>query len=712
MNSSEKSSFQKQEESKSIEKLKGLYNITVKQAHQNPQNSAFNFNAAPVKRSFLNGPTSLNSVKSNGQIEASEQMTKPKLANKSLDRHSEPLVLRKTGQTQHGNPKNTSDFIRLDESYSGNGGAGDFSMNFAAVNESIDNTFKKVREALSLDHRSSFANSHHGMESLEKKQLRISPSNKSQMEENKSSKEKRGVFTFQKEDPFFKVTSRSPKTSKWNTQSQLKPLGMGSFLKNSREIGRTQPNPFFHEKNMSKIPSSKAQSGDLSGYNQTESNEEKNKTSQSIINSKDGPSVLSYQTSSTLTKTQTFLTLPGIRKTPARKIGDKYKEFKKGIYKELYSTSEYSKSEKVQNFLRNFQPVSPNDKRQSISKRGEYDNQESNYLGTIPEQLNSHPRSHMGGNSSLNQSISAIQIKRQKTIKKEDIILDSLDEKTPLPTYLPSSDFAERVMSAFNQKNPEALFSPEEIKLLETLMPSLKKTNRALYEFLQHEFCPNGTARFKAVRTELREKFLFISRTNLSVNEAIKLKLLNSADRKPYQGEKSKEFFDAIKAEDHKKVRNMMANNKLLAFDVDYIGMTPLHWATKKNNEKICGILLDACADVNAQDQIGRIPLYFAVENQNCNLVCEFLLRKASPWSSPPDKSYEELCLKNGRIKHYIQKSRELHIIMQLSSLNFRTELWNKEASTFAMGINRKKKKSQPQKEYNSTMLFGRDDSS
>lgn len=56
----------------------------------------------------------------------------------------------------------------------------------------------------------------------------------------------------------------------------------------------------------------------------------------------------------------------------------------------------------------------------------------------------------------------------------------------------------------------------------------------------------------------------------------------------------------------------------------DY-GLTPLHFATGKENLEITQELIKGGADVNAKDNDGKTPLYFAVERNNLESVQELI---------------------------------------------------------------------------------------
>lgn len=62
--------------------------------------------------------------------------------------------------------------------------------------------------------------------------------------------------------------------------------------------------------------------------------------------------------------------------------------------------------------------------------------------------------------------------------------------------------------------------------------------------------------------------------------------------------------------------------------------MTPLHWACKRGNINIVSLLIQYKSDLDAYDLQGRTALWFAINENNIELVKLLLYNKASPWSS------------------------------------------------------------------------------
>ena len=79
----------------------------------------------------------------------------------------------------------------------------------------------------------------------------------------------------------------------------------------------------------------------------------------------------------------------------------------------------------------------------------------------------------------------------------------------------------------------------------------------------------------------------------------------------PFVRDLSHYFFDSVKYGDFLEVRNCLTLDPMLVLDYDNIGMTGLHWAAKKGFDGIVELLLDANANVEAEDMLKRTPEFF-----------------------------------------------------------------------------------------------------
>ena len=86
----------------------------------------------------------------------------------------------------------------------------------------------------------------------------------------------------------------------------------------------------------------------------------------------------------------------------------------------------------------------------------------------------------------------------------------------------------------------------------------------------------------------------------------------------------SKEIIKAAKSGDAERVSSLLANDKSLVKARDKDGSTPLHCAVWKGHLKVVALLLEAGADVNAQnenDHWGTTPLHAAAHANEASIA-------------------------------------------------------------------------------------------
>lgn len=93
-----------------------------------------------------------------------------------------------------------------------------------------------------------------------------------------------------------------------------------------------------------------------------------------------------------------------------------------------------------------------------------------------------------------------------------------------------------------------------------------------------------------------------------------------------------------------------------------------MHWATKRNNFDIANLLLEYKPNLDAKDLLKRPPLYFAVLNKNPELLKALLLKRANPWSAGLKEDYIDICDKDARVVHLIQKFRNVSTVFKFGS--------------------------------------------
>jgi hypothetical protein len=115
----------------------------------------------------------------------------------------------------------------------------------------------------------------------------------------------------------------------------------------------------------------------------------------------------------------------------------------------------------------------------------------------------------------------------------------------------------------------------------------------------------------------------------------------------PYQSRQFRGFLLAVKAQNYKEVRRLLAECKQLAKEQDSIGLTGLHWAVKRDDMMMAELLLNLGANVNTADMLNRTALYLAVKRNHTQMVA-FLLSKgadatiASVSGSSPEQLMKE----------------------------------------------------------------------
>lgn len=353
------------------------------------------------------------------------------------------------------------------------------------------------------------------------------------------------------------------------------------------------------------------------------------------------------------------VSLPVLRNKPARNISESHTPFKKGIYKTLYTPRAEEKPD-------------PNYFQRPLKKLNLLETLQRP-LGTF-ESISQSPRS--AHKSTLSYRITQNNIKSVPSTKQE------IKEKSndPIKTYPTIERLGKEVISVLQDEYLREIFEESEKKLIHKSMGSFKMMSPTLYSWLLEDFSMNDT-QGATIRKELKDYLTRLATSKFSLEEAAVQE--NVFSKSPYEKKGASEFFSAIKEGNKAKFRDLIRVNKFLVFDFDFARMTPLHWGAKKNDTSICETLINMGADFNAKDCLGRTPLFFALKNQNVDLVRQFLLLQASPWSSPPSIAYEDICNHDNKIKNLIQKARLLHIILQFAPVKMRKQIWATDAPLY-----------------------------
>jgi len=147
--------------------------------------------------------------------------------------------------------------------------------------------------------------------------------------------------------------------------------------------------------------------------------------------------------------------------------------------------------------------------------------------------------------------------------------------------------------------------------------------------------------------------------------------------KNPYANRRSKSFFIAIKLGDKITVNHMLARNRYLVYDHDFVKQTGLHWASRKGNGEIMKLLLNYGADIDACDIMNRTALYFACKKNHMECVKMLIFYQPDPF----------IVAKNGKtaidvttdlfIQLYIKKAKQVTILLKWVKLKLRREIWD-----------------------------------
>ena len=114
----------------------------------------------------------------------------------------------------------------------------------------------------------------------------------------------------------------------------------------------------------------------------------------------------------------------------------------------------------------------------------------------------------------------------------------------------------------------------------------------------------------------------YLSNNNIPVKDYVEKQVF---PKKPFELRGSEDFFDAVKFNDIKVVKEALAKNDHYLIQFDYFKQTPLHWAAKLGYHDILKVFLDYTKMINIYDKDFRTPLFLAALNNHKKCV-ELLL--------------------------------------------------------------------------------------
>jgi hypothetical protein len=213
-------------------------------------------------------------------------------------------------------------------------------------------------------------------------------------------------------------------------------------------------------------------------------------------------------------------------------------------------------------------------------------------------------------------------------------------------------------------------------KALEANLESVKNYGsricRRAKESISKIIEPNNTAK-QNYRYDLLQKMkdflLFYKTLKLAPESILRFPI------RPYTDPKSSEFVESAKFGDTERIKELLYKfSDLLIYEFDYLHLTALHWASKRNHAHCAAELILRKSYVNARDVYGRTPLYYAIQNKCASLVYMLMVYHASPWS-PRNANYIELADGDQIVIYYIKKFRFLDLILTFQKREDRPEV-------------------------------------
>lgn len=148
----------------------------------------------------------------------------------------------------------------------------------------------------------------------------------------------------------------------------------------------------------------------------------------------------------------------------------------------------------------------------------------------------------------------------------------------------------------------------------------------------------------------------------------------------PHYHRLSKEFFINCRQGNYARCEALLSHESMLAHQIDYMGKTPIHWASTKKDQKMANLLLKYRVDVDVHDFTGKTPLSYAISNEDENMVKLILDNRAQPWRDA-NLSYLEYDT-NKWTRKLLIFYRQVWSLLCLFDYNEKTIKWNKILAT------------------------------
>ncbi|CAD8137109.1 unnamed protein product [Paramecium octaurelia] len=179
-------------------------------------------------------------------------------------------------------------------------------------------------------------------------------------------------------------------------------------------------------------------------------------------------------------------------------------------------------------------------------------------------------------------------------------------------------------------------------------------------------------SKYKRIRLEMVQLLTHIHKLKLTLEEFSKGDVFPKV---PYQSPRSEKFFCLCKMNKGDQIQQLLELEKYLVYEYDPSFMTALHWCCVRNCRAAALILLKSGADPDAQDMIGRTPLFLALLHNNNDIAQLLLYHKADPWNKGI-LDYNEAITHNIEGKTILQQARRTHILLRMTPPAERQFIW------------------------------------
>ncbi|CAK73240.1 unnamed protein product (macronuclear) [Paramecium tetraurelia] len=142
--------------------------------------------------------------------------------------------------------------------------------------------------------------------------------------------------------------------------------------------------------------------------------------------------------------------------------------------------------------------------------------------------------------------------------------------------------------------------------------------------------------------------------------------------KNPYQREGSYVFFKGVTKNDQDLVKLMLDKCRFYAFDVNENFQTALHICSRKGHLQIAKILFQLGTYPDARDVSNRTPLYYALMNNQKELVQLLLSHKCNPWSFPGCTYGTD----DPILTRMLKIARRLDMLLMMTPYNTRQQTW------------------------------------